>query len=99
MNEDKSLIYMEARLRKLESIIDNSKDAIIIVNKESIITSWNKGAEKIYGYQAEEICGQNYCVLKEPSKRKSCLGYFQKLIDLEKKQNIKTLHMRKDGKV
>ncbi|HML05161.1 MAG TPA: PAS domain S-box protein, partial [Methanobacterium sp.] len=44
---------------KLQAFFDNTSDAIIIVSKEGIITQWNRGAEKMYGYWAEEAIGQN----------------------------------------
>ncbi len=42
----------------LESLVDNSADAIITSDTEGTITSWNKGAERIYGYQEEEVLGK-----------------------------------------
>ncbi|MEO7046781.1 MAG: PAS domain S-box protein, partial [Ferruginibacter sp.] len=45
------------------SIINNTDDAIISKNLEGIITSWNKGAEKIFGYTAEEAIGKSITIL------------------------------------
>lgn len=42
----------------LESIIENSADAIVTTDLDGIITSWNKGAEKIYGFTKEEVIGK-----------------------------------------
>ena len=52
----------------LESIINFSEDAIISKTLEGIITSWNKGAEKIFGYHAEEIIGMPVSVLIPPHR-------------------------------
>ena len=47
----------------LASIVEASDDAIISKNLDGIITSWNKGAERIFGYMAEEIIGKSVKVL------------------------------------
>ena len=53
----------EARTALLASIVDFSDDAIIAKTPEGIITSWNRGAERIYGYSADEMIGQPVTVL------------------------------------
>ncbi|MDH5682029.1 MAG: PAS domain S-box protein, partial [Spirochaetota bacterium] len=53
----------EEERRRLSSIVDSAEDAILSETMEGIITSWNKGAEKIYGYKADEVIGKSISIL------------------------------------
>ena len=53
-----ALYESEQRLRMLASIVESSDDAIVSKNLDGIITSWNRGAERVFGYTAEEAIGQ-----------------------------------------
>jgi PAS domain-containing protein len=46
------------RLRRLASIVESSDHAVISKNLDGIITTWNEGAERLFGYSAEEVIGQ-----------------------------------------
>src|SRR5665647_765908 len=56
----------EEKIQSLANIVESSNDAFITKSIDGIITSWNKGAEQIYGYSAEEIMGKPISIL-EPS--------------------------------
>ena len=47
----------------LAAIVESSDDAIIGKTLDGIITSWNKGAEEIYGYKADEVIGKHVSIL------------------------------------
>jgi PAS domain S-box-containing protein len=52
---------------KSRAIVDNAQDAIIVINDESIVMSWNKAAESIFGYLSTDIIGQSVTTIIPPS--------------------------------
>jgi PAS domain-containing protein len=60
----------EEKIKALADIIESSNDAILTFSLEGIITSWNKAAEHIYGYSAEEIVGKKYLILEPPNLKR-----------------------------
>ncbi|MHB8810213.1 MAG: PAS domain-containing protein [Desulfobulbaceae bacterium] len=64
---------------KLQTIEEHSHDAIIGKDLHGVITSWNKGAEKIYGYTAEEIIGQAISILFPPGQADEIPWILQKI--------------------
>ena len=59
----------EQRLRWLASIVESSDDAIVSKNLDGIITSWNRGAERTFGYSAEEAIGQPITIIIPQDRR------------------------------
>ena len=87
----------EVKIRNLANIVESSNDAIITESLDGIITSWNKGAEQIYGYWAEEILEKNASIL-EPGNFKGEIDRFVgKIKQGEKIENYETLRLKKDG--
>ncbi|QMV01843.1 PAS domain S-box protein [Devosia sp. D6-9] len=63
VSETTSRMEYEGELRRLASIISSSQDAIMGINLDLIVTDWNAGAEKLYGFSRDEIVGQSVNVL------------------------------------
>ncbi len=89
----------EKELNRLAAIVESSDDAIIGCTLEGTITSWNQGAEKIFGYQAHEVIRQPISILV-PSER--LYELFEIFEDLKKGQGVtsyKTDQLAKDGRL
>ena len=52
----------EEKIQRLANVVESSNDAILTISLDGIITSWNKGAEQIYGYSSEEIVGKSVSI-------------------------------------
>jgi len=81
----------------LAAIVESSKDAIIGKSLDGIITSWNKGAEKIYGYTKSEIIGKSISVLIPPELPDEMIEILSKIKLGEGIENYETVRQRKDG--
>lgn len=81
----------------LASIVESSSDAILTKTLEGIILSWNKGAESIYGYSAEEMIGKPVSLLTPQNKKNEIPQILQRLRKGERIESYETQRMRKDG--
>jgi PAS domain S-box-containing protein len=82
----------------LASIVDSSDDAIMAKTPEGIITSWNRGAELIYGYRADEIVGQPIQRLIHPDRPDEMVEILSQIRGGERVEHYETTRIRKDGK-
>jgi len=84
-------------LALLAAIVENSDDAIITKNLDGLITSWNKAAERIFGYTAEETVGQHISLLIPPERLDEEPGILARLRQGERIEHFETVRRRKDG--
>ena len=82
-----------------EAIVDSSDDAIISKNLQSIVMSWNKSAERIFGYSAEEMVGQSIAKLFPPGRLDEEAQILARLQQGERVDHFETQRQRKDGKL
>jgi two-component system, chemotaxis family, CheB/CheR fusion protein len=83
--------------RHLAAIIESSGDAIVSKDLDEIVTSWNKGAERLFGYPADEIIGKPILVLVRPDRHDEELGIIGRLRQGEPVLRYETVYLRKDG--
>jgi PAS domain S-box-containing protein len=89
----------EEEKSRLAAIVESSDDAIISKDKNGIITSWNKGAKKLYGYTEKEIIGKSIQVLMPPYKKNDFPKIMKLLYTGKKIEHYETQRMTKDGKI
>src|SRR6476660_8676601 len=87
----------DERLALLASIVDSSDDAIISKDLNGIITSWNKSAERLFGYTSEEVIGQPITILIPPDRLQEEPEILQRLRKGERVDHFETVRRRKDG--
>jgi len=82
----------------LASIVESSQDSIVTIDLNRIVTSWNAGAENLYGYKAEEIIGQSLEMVLLPEDIKSLIGKVQNIIDEITVPIYETIRIHKNGR-
>ena len=83
---------------RLALIVDSSQDAIIGKDLDGIITHWNKGAESIYGYKAEEIIGQSVTLLAPETRRDEIPKILESIREGQRVEHFETVRVAKDGR-
>jgi len=89
----------EGRTALLASIVDSSEDAIIGKTLEGIITSWNRAAESMYGYTAEEIIGRPISIVFSSDRPREMDDILARIRKGERVDHYETLRRRKDGSI
>ncbi len=82
----------------LASIVESSADAIMSIDLNGILTSWNKGAEQIFGYRAKEIVGEHYYKIVPKELRREIEELRKKVLKKGYIRNYETYRLHKSGK-
>ena len=83
---------------RLSLIVDSSQDAIIGKTLEGIITHWNKGAEQMYGYTAQELIGSPIALLAPPERKDEIPAILGRIRAGERVEYFETVRVTKDGR-
>ncbi|MGD1003794.1 MAG: PAS domain S-box protein [Methanoregulaceae archaeon] len=98
--EDVTVHIQAQQTRKLlSSIIESTDDAIIGKNPEGVIISWNRAAERLYGYTQEEMIGRHISLIIPPKQRPEMEEILKRIKNRESVNNLETVRVRKDGNV
>jgi PAS domain S-box-containing protein len=87
----------EQRLRALASIVESSDDAIVSKDLNGIITSWNRGAERVFGFTAEEAIGQPITVVIPQDRHDEERDILTRIRRGERIEHFETVRQRKHG--
>ena len=83
--------------RFLASIVESSDDAIVGLNLDGTIASWNRGAERLYGYAAAEVLGHSYALLIPPDRVEEMSRLFEEVGRGARIPTFETKRVAKDG--
>lgn len=88
----------EIMAARLAAIVANSDDVILSKTLEGIITSWNGGAERIFGYSAEEMIGRHISTIIPPELMNEEKEIISRLARGERIEHFETIRVAKDGR-
>ncbi|MHA6646259.1 PAS domain-containing protein [Mesorhizobium sp. A623] len=89
--------HAEELAERLAAIVESSDDAIVSKNLDGVITSWNRGAQHLFGHDADEIIGKSIMTLIPQDRRDEetdILGHIRRGEPIE---HFETIRLRKDG--
>ncbi|MEQ1887380.1 MAG: PAS domain S-box protein, partial [Bryobacteraceae bacterium] len=87
----------EVLAQRLAAIVKSSDDAIISTDADGIITSWNQGAEQLFGYPAIESVGKSVIILLPPDQQDEESGILERIQNGLHVDHSETVRLRKDG--
>jgi PAS domain S-box-containing protein len=87
----------EQRFRWFASIVESSEDAIVSKDIAGIITTWNNGAERLFGYTSDEIVGKPVTFLIPADRHVEERAILERIRRGERIENYETVRRRKDG--
>lgn len=97
--EAKAALELEkAKAEQLANIVESSDDAIISKDLNSIIVSWNKGAERMFGYSAEEMVGKHITEIFPEDKKDEEVSIISRIKSGERIKHYETIRVNKEGK-
>jgi PAS domain S-box-containing protein len=85
--------------RLLASIVQSADDAIYSKNLNAVVTSWNRGAERIFGYQANEMIGRSIGTIFPPNRSDELASIMQRIAAGERIEHYETIRRTKSGEL
>jgi PAS domain S-box-containing protein len=89
---------VQVELQNLATVLDTSDDAITTCSLDGVFLTWNRGAEKLYGYTAEEAIGQPLDLIIPVGERAQDHVNWERLLNDEPVRSLETVRTTKDGR-
>lgn len=83
--------------QRIASIVESSDDAIVSKNLDGVITTWNRGATRLFGYMAEEIIGKPVAILVPQDRQGEERAILERIARGDRIDHYETIRRRKDG--
>jgi PAS domain S-box-containing protein len=84
---------------RLVAIVESSEDAIVSKTLDGVVTSWNRAAERTFGYTAEEMIGRPISILTAPGRADEMPRILDRIRRGERIEHYETERLRKDGRI
>ncbi|HEX5230233.1 MAG TPA: PAS domain S-box protein, partial [Bryobacteraceae bacterium] len=89
----------EAAVAHLAAVVESSDAAIITVDLNGVVMSWNPAAERVYGYAPPEVIGRSVAMLWPEERAGELAGILERLQAGERLGNVESVRLRKDGQL
>nr|HEX4317792.1 chemotaxis protein CheB [Kofleriaceae bacterium] len=86
-----------SRLAQLSAIVESCDDAIVGKSLDGTIATWNRGAERLYGYTADEAIGRNVSMLMQPGSEGELARFLERIQRGETIEHVQSRRRKKDG--
>ncbi|TGS35876.1 PAS domain S-box protein, partial [Mesorhizobium sp. M1D.F.Ca.ET.184.01.1.1] len=86
----------ETSATRLSALVESSDDAIIATDRDGIVTDWNSGAERLYGYGRKEMVGRSLMLLIPPDRQNEVREILVRIRNGEHAEHFETVRLRKD---
>jgi PAS domain S-box-containing protein len=87
----------ETAITRLESIENSVDEGIILHTADGVISSWNRAAERIYGYCEEEVLGRHISIIHPPGYKQELQSLFDRVLAQKRIEPLETVRIRKGG--
>jgi two-component system, sensor histidine kinase and response regulator len=89
---------LEAQRHYLATLVDASDDAMVAYSLDKVLVAWNRGAERLYGYTAEEAIGQTRSLIVPPDQIEASDAVWERAVNGESSKTVETVRRTKDGR-